>query len=103
MKDVEIAHVPEQSEFVALDATGQVGVLQYVLTAADGADGAEGADGVIDLQHTVVQRSAGGRGVGSALVVAALDHARANGLRVIPTCPFVPAVIARHPEYADLV
>lgn len=89
---VEIAHAPEHSEFVALDESGQIGVLQYVLTP-----------GAIDLQHTVVQRAAGGRGVGSALVVAALDFARAEGLRVIPTCPFVPAVIARHAEYADLV
>lgn len=89
---VEVAHAPERSEFVALDATGQVGVLQYVLD-----------DGVIDLQHTVVQPAAGGRGIGSELVVAALDFARAEGLRVIPTCPFVPAVIARHPQYADLV
>ena len=89
---IEIAHAPEHSEFVALDETGQIGVLQYVL-----------ADGVIDLQHTVVQPVAEGRGVGSALVVAALDHARAEGLRVLPTCPFVPAVIRRHPEYADLV
>jgi predicted GNAT family acetyltransferase len=89
---VEIAHAPEMSEFVALDETGQVGVLQYVLSGD-----------VIDIQHTVVQPHAGGRGIGSALVVAALDHARAEGLRVIPTCPFVPAVLARHPEYADLV
>jgi len=89
---VQVVHAPEHHEFVALDATGRVGVLQYSL-----------ADGVIDLQHTVVQRSAGGRGVGSSLVVAALEHARAEGLRVVPTCPFVPAVIARHPEYADLV
>lgn len=88
----EIAHVPDRSEFLALDQNGQIGVLNYEL------DGS-----TIDLQHTVVQRSAGGRGVGSALVVAALEHAREHGLRVIPTCPFVPAVIDRHPEFADLV
>ena len=89
---VEIAHVADRSEFVALDPTGQVGVLQYHL-----------ASGAMDIQHTVVQPIAEGRGVGSALVVAALDHARAEGLSVIPTCPFVPAVLARHPEYAGLV
>jgi predicted GNAT family acetyltransferase len=89
---VAVAHAPERSEFVALDETGQVGVLVYSL-----------AEGVIDLQHTVVQPAAGGRGIGSDLVVAALEFARAEGLGVIPTCPFVPAVIARHPDYADLV
>jgi predicted GNAT family acetyltransferase len=37
------------------------------------------------------------------LVRAALNYARANGLRVIPVCPFARAFLARHPEYADLV
>ena len=90
--DVDVAHAPERQEFVALDASGQVGVLQYTL-----------ADDSIDLRHTVVQPRAEGHGVGSALVLAALEHAHTTGLRVIPTCPFVPAVINRHPEYRDLV
>lgn len=89
---IAITHAPEHSEFVAFDEHGEVGKLQYVLS-----------EGVIDLRHTVVQPAAEGRGVGSGLVTAALDHARSAGLRVIPTCTFVPAVIARHPEYADLI
>lgn len=88
----EITHVPERSAFVAVDGTEQLGVLEYVL-----------AGDVIDLQHTVVRPPAEGRGVGSALVRAALDHAREHGYRVIPTCSFVPGVVARHPEYADLL
>lgn len=90
--NVEVAHVPDRSEFVALGSTGQIGVLQYAL------DGT-----VLDIQHTVVQRAAGGRGVGSALVLAALDYARAEGFTVIPTCPFVPGVIEKHPAYRNLV
>lgn len=89
---IEIVHATDRSEFIASDERGEIGKLQYVL-----------GDGVIDLRHTVVQPAAEGHGVGSHLVTAALDHARATGLRVIPTCTFVPGVIARHPEYADLV
>lgn len=56
----------------------------------------------IELIHTEVPASLEGGGYGSALAKAALDHARANGLRVIPTCRFVAAYIRRHPEYAEL-
>jgi uncharacterized protein len=55
------------------------------------------------LTSTEVPRSAEGGGVGSALARAALDHARAEGLRVVPKCPFMASYIERHPEYRDLL
>jgi len=59
--------------------------------------------GVIDFVHTVVPEALGGRGVGSKLVSGALDSVRAQGLKVIATCPFVAGYIAKHPEYQDLL
>ncbi|HKT59490.1 MAG TPA: GNAT family N-acetyltransferase [Gemmatimonadales bacterium] len=56
------------------------------------------ADDVIDLQHTEVPPSGKGKGVGDALVRAALAHARARGFRVMATCPYVQAWLRRHPE-----
>ena len=55
------------------------------------------------LLHTDVPPEFEGRGVGSALAKAALDHARARSLKVLPYCPFVAAYLERHPEYADLI
>jgi len=60
-------------------------------------------DDVMDLVSTWVPPSHRHRGIGETVVLAALEHARANGHRVIPTCPFVPHVLADHPEYSDLV
>jgi predicted GNAT family acetyltransferase len=60
-------------------------------------------DGVIDLLHTEVPPAAEGKGIAGALARYALEDARASGLRVIPSCPYVAAYIRRHPEYADLV
>ena len=57
----------------------------------------------ITLVHTEVARELEGRGYGALLARSALDYARANNLRVIPSCPFVSEFIKRHPEYADLV
>jgi hypothetical protein len=53
--------------------------------------------------HTEVDPSVQLRGLGSALVAAALDDARERGMHVVPICPFVEAFIRRHPEYADVV
>lgn len=60
-------------------------------------------DGVVQLVHTEVPEVLEGRGYGAALAKAALDSARAAGLKVMPSCPFVRTYIRRHPEYADLV
>lgn len=85
-----IDNARERRYEIALD--GEIAELQY-----------DRRPGVIVLIHTEVPASAAGHGVGQALVRHALDAARAQGLQVVPRCPFVTAWIARHPEYADLV
>jgi predicted GNAT family acetyltransferase len=58
---------------------------------------------LIAFVHTEVDPRFEGRGLGGRLIGAALDAARAEGLAVLPFCPFVNAYIQRHAEYADLV
>lgn len=53
--------------------------------------------------HTEVPQPLEGQGIGGRLVKGALEAARAEGRRIIPSCPFVRAYIDRHPEYEDLV
>jgi predicted GNAT family acetyltransferase len=60
-------------------------------------------DGVIEFTHTEVDDAYEGQGLGSTLVREALEAARRDGLRVVPSCPFVKEYIERHDEYADLV
>ena len=59
--------------------------------------------GLIAFMHTEVDDEFSGQGVGGPLVREALDAARAEGLAVLPFCPFVNSFIAEHPEYVDLV
>lgn len=59
-------------------------------------------DGVL-FPHTVVPQAFEGRGVGSALVRAALAYAREQDLRVKPACSFFAGYMARHPETHDLL
>jgi hypothetical protein len=58
---------------------------------------------VLSIMHTEVPPQVEGRGHGSALVKGVFDIARAQGLKVVPMCPFVVDYARKHPEYADVL
>ena len=53
--------------------------------------------------HTEVPSELEGRGIGSALIRAGLAHARENGLKVTPICPFFAAYMKKHAETQELL
>jgi predicted GNAT family acetyltransferase len=58
---------------------------------------------VINLIHTEIDADHEGEGLGSDIARGVLDDARRQGLRVLPTCPFIAGWIDKHPDYQDLV
>jgi uncharacterized protein len=91
--DIVVRYAPERRRFEArLAGHEELGFLDVTPAAT-----------AWTLSHTEVPRAIEGRGVGSALVRAALAHVRAEGALVLPTCSFVLAYLRRHPEDADLV
>jgi len=62
----------------------------------------ERTDDAVVFTHTVVEPQFEGKGVGSALVAAALAAVRESGERVVPQCSFVRAYLDRHPDQQDL-
>lgn len=50
------------------------------------------------LVHTEVPPPLRGRRLGDVLIRAGLAAARAEGLRVVPMCPFVHKYLQKHPE-----
>ncbi|GGK25668.1 N-acetyltransferase [Pilimelia terevasa] len=89
--DITVTEQPDQHRFVARAGADEVGVLDYQLRGE-----------VLALTHTGVDPARRGDGIATTLVTRALDEIRASGRRVVPVCPFVGHVLARHPEYADL-
>ena len=75
-----------------LDLNGKTAAAYYTLSP-----------GVITFTHTEVPQEMSGHGIGSQLVRSALESARAQGLKVVPKCPFVSAYMAKHPEFNDLL
>ena len=74
-------------------------------TTVDGITGHveyERSDGVMTITHTVVPSEIGGRGIAGALVKAALEHARSDGLKVVPQCSYADAWMRKHPDYEEL-
>ena len=63
----------------------------------------EMVDGVMWIVHTAVPPRLQGQGIAARVVAAALDHARANRLKVQPSCSYVRAYMRRHPETQDLL
>ncbi len=57
---------------------------------------------LIIADHTGVPDSFRGTGAGKALVERLVAEARAEGVKIVPLCPFVNAQRARHPEWADV-
>jgi predicted GNAT family acetyltransferase len=55
------------------------------------------------IPHTRVFPQFEGHGVGTELVVRSLQEIRERHGTVLPYCPFVPAVMRKHPELSDLV
>ena len=64
---------------------------------------APAGSGLVEVYSTFVPTSDRGRGVAARLVEAAVQYARAEGLRIIPSCWYVAQWLRHHPEHADLV
>jgi uncharacterized protein len=89
---VTIADNPEERRYEARVDGEVAGFLQYGRRP-----------GLVALIHTVVDPSFEGQGIGGRLVQGVLDGARADGLAVLPFCPFVNGYMRRHPDEIDLV
>lgn len=59
-------------------------------------------DGLWTLDHTYVDEKARGQRVGSGLVRAVAEAARAQGARVLPLCSYARMEFDRREEYRDI-
>lgn len=60
-------------------------------------------EGLISIDHTFVEHDFRGEGIAKDLVATGVNFARENNLKIIPLCPYAKAVIAKTPEYQDVL
>ena len=89
--DAAITH-DEAAHRFELNVDGRTAELDYRLV-----------DGVMAITHTGVPSVLEGRGIGSRLVAAAVEFARAEQLTVDPQCWFAARWLERHPAEATAV
>ena len=88
----DVVHNPAESRY-EIHVDGKVaGFTQYRETPD-----------ALDFVHTEIDDAYEGHGLGSQLARGALDAVRANGQKVIATCPFIKSWIADHEDYQDLL
>jgi predicted GNAT family acetyltransferase len=89
---IPVEHREDEHRFVAR----LEGAEAYLLYRPAGA-------GVLEYASTYTPPHLRQRHVASAIVRHALEYARDNGVKVIPSCWFVAGYIQRHPEYGEIV
>lgn len=91
-EQIDLLHDDAADRYVLRSSGEDVGLVTY---RRDG--------DVLTLLHTEVLPQGQGQGLGTVLVRQVLDAIRADGGRIVPSCPFVARFVDEHAEYADLV
>ncbi|HEY8403994.1 MAG TPA: GNAT family N-acetyltransferase [Flavobacteriales bacterium] len=57
----------------------------------------------IIIDHTEVAPEFKGRNMGKEMLLAAVEFARKNNIKILPLCPFAKSIIQRNPELQDVL
>ena len=87
LNDLQVIHIQENHRF-EIRVDGLVAELTYTVNGD-----------TITFWHTGVPTELESQGVGRKLVMAGLDYARTNGLKIKSLCSFVSDYLQRYPEY----
>ncbi|HEY0090850.1 MAG TPA: GNAT family N-acetyltransferase [Flavobacterium sp.] len=84
--------VNEESRQFEMDVEGQMAIITYIRQG-----------NIISLNHTEVPKELQGKGVANEIVDKTLNYIKEQNLKVVPSCSFVSAFVARHPEWKSIV
>ena len=55
------------------------------------------------IEHTEVDESLSGKGVGKQLIETVVQYARTYNIKIIPFCPFAKSLFDTIPEWSDVL
>jgi predicted GNAT family acetyltransferase len=89
--DIEVKHDKKTERFVA-EIEGYEAYLSYNVL-----------DDIIDLSYAYTPPEIRGKGIAKIVVEYAFNYAKANNLKVIPTCSYAQAFVKRYDNYKNLL
>ena len=89
---LSIDHAKDDEAFIVVRDGKRIAEMTYTFIADD----------LIRIDHTEVDESLKGQGVGKRLVMAAAEWARASDLRIVPRCSFARGVFEKEASLADV-
>lgn len=92
MSKIEQLEMGNKGAFEYFEDSNKLAEMTYVFTGDD----------KFIIDHTEVDDSLRGKGVGRQLVEAAVNFAREKSLKILPLCPFAKSVFDKTPEFQDV-
>ncbi|MET9610199.1 GNAT family N-acetyltransferase [Streptomyces sp. NPDC006512] len=89
---VELRDERGAGRLLAVEDGGVVGHIAYFVLAAE--------PHALVAVHTVVEPGHEGRGIAGTLVASFYERAAAEGVPVVPLCPYAASWAAKHPDQA---
>ena len=90
---IEHLNEPKNGHFKAFANEVEAGRMTYTWAGTD----------KFIIDHTEVNDAFAGQSVGKKLVMEAVQYARANNLKIVPSCPFAKSVFDKTEEIQDLL
>lgn len=91
--EIKHEHNGTKGKFVAYLEDEKVGEMTY----------SQAGDDKIIIDHTEASSDHAGKGIGKNLVLAGVDYARNNGVKIIPLCPFAKRTLEKDDSFLDVL
>ncbi len=91
MSNITIRNNPERSRFEVIDGGKVIGQAAYRDYDAGQAQRI--------FYHTEIADEYGGQGLAARLAAQAIDETVADGITIVPVCPYIKKFLTKHPEY----
>jgi predicted GNAT family acetyltransferase len=93
MFDIQHQHNDKKGSFYYEKSGERLGEMVYVMAG----------DQKMIIEHTDVDESLKGQGVGLKLLETLVQYVREHDIKVIPLCPFANAMLKKHTEWKDVL
>ena len=90
---LDIEHDKNNTRFIST-IDDNIATLDYSLTSQKN---------ILNYRRTYVPPELRDQGIGASIVKFALDYAKENNYKIIPTCSFVKKFIEDHPAYKSII